>query len=152
LNTTNPRLIVDIVVAMGYMSEEFAPEIQENYGDLILGFICKCLEHNYPKVQYKGALCIQNFETGLAEYKDKQIKIMDKYIDQILGSLGKIFENSLSGMSYIMLEAILDTISTIAQYNSFDRFYPTFMPGLKKIISIIGTDTQQKIMIRSKTI
>jgi len=43
LNTTNPRLIVDIVVAMGYMSEEFAPEIQENYGDLILGFICKCL-------------------------------------------------------------------------------------------------------------
>ncbi len=28
LNTSNPRLIVDIVVAMGYMSEEFAPEIQ----------------------------------------------------------------------------------------------------------------------------
>jgi len=77
---------------------------------------------------------------------------MDKYIDQILGSLGKIFENSLSGMSYIMLEAILDTISTIAQHNSFDRFYPTFMPGLKKIITIIGTDTQQKLMIRSKTI
>jgi hypothetical protein len=77
---------------------------------------------------------------------------MDKYIDQILGSLGKIFENSLSGMNYIMLEAILDTISTIAENNPFDRFYPTFMPGLKKIISIIGVDTQQKIMIRSKTI
>ncbi len=55
-------------------------------------------------------------------------------------------------MSYIMLEAILDTISTIAEHNQFDRFYPTFMPGLKKIISIIGVDTQQKIMIRSKTI
>jgi hypothetical protein len=26
------------------------------------------------------------------------------------------------------------------------------MPGLKKIISMIGADTQQKIMIRSKTI
>ena len=77
---------------------------------------------------------------------------MEKYIDQILGSLGKIFENSLSGMSYIMLEAILDTISTIAEHNSFDRFYPTFMPGLKKIITMIGIDTQQKIMIRTKTI
>ena len=52
---------------------------------------------------------------------------MDKYIDQILGSLGKIFENSLSGMNYIMLEAILDTIATIAEHNSFDRFYPNFM-------------------------
>lgn len=26
------------------------------------------------------------------------------------------------------------------------------MPGLKKIIAMIGVDTQQKIMIRSKTI
>lgn len=77
---------------------------------------------------------------------------MEKYIEQILGSLGKIFENSLSGMNYIMLEAILDTISTIAEHNSFDRFYPTFMPGLKKIIAMIGIDTQQKIMIRTKTI
>ncbi len=51
-----------------------------------------------------------------------------------------------------MLEAILDTISTIAENNSFDRFYLTFMPGLKKIISMIGIETQQKIMIRSKTI
>lgn len=55
-------------------------------------------------------------------------------------------------MNYIMLEAILDTISTIAENNQFDIFYPTFMPGLKKIISMIGFDTQQKIMIRSKTI
>lgn len=77
---------------------------------------------------------------------------MDKYIDQILGSLGKIFENSLSGMNYIMLEAVLDTISIIAENNLFDRFYPTFMPVIKKIISMIGIDTQQKIMIRSKTI
>ena len=51
-----------------------------------------------------------------------------------------------------MLEAILDTISTIADNNPFDRFYPIFMPGLKKIISMIGVDTQQKIMIRTKTI
>ncbi len=77
---------------------------------------------------------------------------MEKYIEQILGSLGKMFENSLSSMNYIMLEAILDTISTIAEHNSFDRFYPTFMPGLKKIIAMIGIDTQQKIMIRTKTI
>jgi hypothetical protein len=51
-----------------------------------------------------------------------------------------------------MLEAVLDTISTIAENNPFDNYYPTFMPYLKKIISLIGTDTQQKIMIRSKAV
>jgi hypothetical protein len=39
---------------------------------------------------------------------------MDKYIDQLLEYLGKMFESSLSTMNYTMLEAILDTISTIA--------------------------------------
>lgn len=63
---------------------------------------------------------------------------MDKYIEQLLGYLGSIFENSLSNMNYTMLEAILDTISTIAEYNPFDKYYPTFMPGLKKIIQMIN--------------
>ena len=69
-----------------------------------------------------------------------------------MGYLGNIFESSLSKMSYTMLEAILDTISSIAENNPFDKYYPTFMPGLKRIIQMINADTQQKILIRSKTI
>jgi hypothetical protein len=51
-----------------------------------------------------------------------------------------------------MLEAVLDTIATIASMNPFAKYYPSFMPGLKKIITMIGSDTPQKIMIRSKTV
>ena len=40
-----------------------------------------------------------------------------------------------------MLEAVLDTIATIASMNSFAKYYVTFMPGLKKIISMISGDT-----------
>lgn len=36
--------------------------------------------------------------------------------------------------------------------NSFIKYYLAFMPGLKKIISIIGTETSEKVLIRSKTI
>jgi hypothetical protein len=35
-------------------------------------------------------------------------------MDTILNSLGKMFESSLSNINYTMLEAVLDTISTIA--------------------------------------
>ncbi len=36
LQSDNPRIIYDILIAMGYMSTEFAPEIQINFGNMIL--------------------------------------------------------------------------------------------------------------------
>lgn len=36
LQSDNPRIIADILVAMGYMATEFAPEIQTNFGPMIL--------------------------------------------------------------------------------------------------------------------
>lgn len=51
-----------------------------------------------------------------------------------------------------MLEAVMDTLAIIASQNSFAKYYSTFMPGLKKTLSLINEDTAQKVMIRSKTI
>ena len=50
------------------------------------------------------------------------------------------------------MENVLETITNIAEMNSFENYYSTFMPGLKKILSMIGTENQQQIMIRSKTV
>lgn len=36
--------------------------------------------------------------------------------------------------------------------NPFAKYYPTFMPGLKKIIAMLPSDTPQKVMIKSKTL
>jgi hypothetical protein len=65
LQSQNPRIIYDILIAMGYMSTEFAPEIQINFGTMIIEFILKALNHPMIKVQYKAVLCIINFEQGL---------------------------------------------------------------------------------------
>ena len=32
LQTENPRIVHDLLVAMGYMAEEFAPQYQRSYG------------------------------------------------------------------------------------------------------------------------
>mgnify|MGYP000280076423 CR=1 FL=1 len=61
LQSDNPRIIYDILITMGYMATEFAPEIQNNFGTMILEFISKAMNHPMLKVQYKAILCIVNF-------------------------------------------------------------------------------------------
>lgn len=73
-------------------------------------------------------------------------------MENILASLGKIFEASLTKLNCFMLEAVMDTLAIIASQNSFAKYYSTFMPGLKKTLSLINDDTAQKVMIKSKTI
>ena len=61
LASQHPRIVYDILITMGYMASEFAPEIQVNFGTMILDFISKSMKHELPKVQYKAVLCIVNF-------------------------------------------------------------------------------------------
>ena len=78
LHSSNPRIIYDVLITMGYMASEFAPEIQKNFGAMILEFIYKALCHPMAKIQYKAALCIVNFEQGIAE--EPEIKVMEPYL------------------------------------------------------------------------
>lgn len=43
-------------------------------------------------------------------------------------------------------------MSSIAAINDFNPYYHTFMPGLKKVVEMITSDTHQKVEIKSKTI
>jgi hypothetical protein len=61
LQSQNPRIIYDVLITMGYMCNEFAPDIQINFGNMILEFICNAMNHPVTKIQYKAALCIVNF-------------------------------------------------------------------------------------------
>lgn len=65
LQVQDPKIIYDVLIAMGYMATEFAPEIQTNFGEMILKYILEALRHPYPKVQYKAVNCIVSFEQGL---------------------------------------------------------------------------------------
>jgi hypothetical protein len=82
MKTDNPRVMHDLLMAIGYMSEEFSPEIQQNYGGVILEFIISCLQYPALKVQYNAVACIQNFEKGLVEHKE--VKVMEGYIERIM--------------------------------------------------------------------
>lgn len=117
---------------------------------MILEFISKAMQHPIQKVQYKAVQCIVNFEQGLIEHKD--VKVIEPYLPTILGDMGRIFESALQHSNFIMLEAVLDSMSSIASINDFAPYYATFMPGLKQVVSMVSSDTPQKISIKSKTI
>ena len=51
-----------------------------------------------------------------------------------------------------MLDAVLQSMSSIATINDFAPYYSTFMPGLMKVVSMVVSDTPQKISVKSKTI
>jgi hypothetical protein len=89
MKTNNPRIMHDILMALGYMSEEFAPELQVNYGNIMLEFIIACLQYPALKVQYKAVQCLQNFEKGLMEHRE--VKVMEKYLPQIMQEIARIF-------------------------------------------------------------
>ena len=36
--------------------------------------------------------------------------------------------------------------------NAFENYYTVFMPGLKKILNMMGSENQQQIMVKSKTV
>jgi hypothetical protein len=91
---------------MGYMASEFAPEIQINFGGMILEFISKALKHAIPKVQYKGVLCIVNFEQGLINHKD--VTVIQPYLPSLLSDMAAIFERAMAQPNFIMLEAVQD--------------------------------------------
>ena len=51
-----------------------------------------------------------------------------------------------------MLEAVLQSLASIATTNTFYNYYGIFMPGLTKIVSIITNNTPQKANIKNKGI
>ena len=59
---------------------------------------------------------------------------MEKFLERVLGELARIFEQSLNTSSYTMLEAALESISSIASINNLKQHYNRFMPGMAKIV------------------
>jgi hypothetical protein len=51
-----------------------------------------------------------------------------------------------------MMCAVLNTLSSLASISSFEKYYNNFMPGLKKLTTLIGGDTQQQSIIRNLTV
>lgn len=112
--------------ALGQMSTDFAPNMQNDYYDRILKAIIPVLDSPEPRVKSHAAAALVNF----CEEADKAV--LEPYLDDLLSRLYHVLQ---SDKRYVQEQA-LSTIATIADAAeaAFAKYYDTLMPLLVNVL------------------
>ncbi|KAK2799415.1 hypothetical protein FQN51_006902 [Onygenales sp. PD_10] len=127
LQDPHPRVRFAGCNALGQMSTDFAPTMQEKYHQIVLGNILPVLDSTEPRVQAHAAAALVNF----CEEAEKEI--LEPYLEGLLRHLLQLLR---SPKRYVQEQA-LSTIATIADSaeTAFGQFYDTLMPLLFNVLN-----------------
>jgi len=144
LNDPHPRVRYALCNALGQMSSDFAPTIQQKFHQLIVPSILKAMDdQGNPRVQAHGAAALVNFS------EDATKQILMPYLDSILSKLLILIR--MPERRYVMEQAVT-TIATVADtaQERFLQYYDTFMPVLVEMLT--KANTKEYRLLRGKTI
>lgn len=113
--------------ALGQMSTDLGPEIQQQYGTQILpALISKLTLESVPKVQAHAAAAVVNFS------EDATQSVMERFMDDLLSHLLQL----LSSPKRYVQEQVLTTIAIVADsaQGRFAKYYDTLMPLLLQVM------------------
>lgn len=65
MNSESPKVLFGIIKTLGYLCDEFSPDIQLQFGESVMNQFLKGLKHQMTKIQYKSVLALQNFCSGV---------------------------------------------------------------------------------------
>lgn len=128
LGDAHPRVQWAACNALGQLSTDLAPEIQENYAQVVLpGLIAKLGPDSTFKVQAHAAAALVNF----SDAADKDT--MDPYLDSLLERLLSLVQ---SPKRYVQEQA-LTTIAMVADsaQTLFTKYFDTLMPLVLNILT-----------------
>ncbi|KLJ07926.1 hypothetical protein EMPG_16596 [Blastomyces silverae] len=127
LQDPHPRVRFAGCNALGQMSTDFAPTMQEKYHSIVLGSIIPVLDSTEPRVQSHAAAALVNF----CEEAEKEI--LEPYLEELLRRLLQLLR---SPKRYVQEQA-LSTIATVADSaeTAFGQFYETLMPLLFNVLN-----------------
>lgn len=126
LNDEHPRVQWSACNALGQLSTDLAPELQENFGGLVLPGLISKLSGSTFKVQAHAAAALVNFSESATK------EIMDPYLDDLLSQLLGLVQ---SPKRYVQEQA-LTTIAMVADSSQqlFVKYYDTLMPLVLNIL------------------
>lgn len=112
--------------AVGQLSTDFAPQVQQVYHQQILSALVPCLDALQQRVQAHAAAALVNF----CEVADKAV--LDPYLDGIFERLVSLLNSS---KRYVQ-EQVIMTIATVADsaQDRFVKYYSQMMPILIRIL------------------
>jgi hypothetical protein len=140
LKDQHPRVRWAGCNALGQMSTDFAPKMQNDFYDRILKSIIPVLESPEARVKSHAAAALVNF----CEEADKEV--LEPYLEELLSHLFKLLQND---KRYVQEQA-LSTIATIADAAeaAFSKYYDTLMPLL---VNVLRTENDKEFrLLRSK--
>lgn len=138
LNDPHPRVRYAACNAIGQMSTDFAPDIENKFHAQIVPALCRLvLDNSSKRVQAHAACAMINF------FEEFQQELMASYLDMITehiqNALNCYMTNGIPSdeCDIFVLENIIVALSSVADSSSelFVKYYERFTPGLKYIIS-----------------
>lgn len=154
----HPRVRYAALVALSFLLEDLAPFVQNKYHANIIPALNKLISETEPNVRVKTQACrtLKVFLNGLNEneYDDDKIAKIKPYVVNIMDILPNLLEQSIISNNLILQEETLSTLSRIASIlnTEFLPYYKILMPGLKKIIFFMDSQTKEKTLLKSYAI
>ncbi|KAK9458730.1 armadillo-type protein [Lipomyces oligophaga] len=141
LQDPHPRVQWAACNAVGQMSTDFSPEIEEKFSSRILPSLIQTLESVEPRVQVHAAAALVNF----CEESEKEI--LEPYLDNLLSHLMTLLQ---SPKKYVQ-EQVLTTIAIVADAaeTKFAKYYDTMMPMLFQVLQSDGGKEYHMLRARS---
>ena len=140
LKDSHPRVRWAGCNALGQMSTDFAPIMEQKYHHIVLTNIIPVLESPEPRVQSHAAAALVNFS------EEAERAVLEPYLDQLLSHL----LNLLQSPKEYAQEQALSTIATIADAaeTTFGNYYDGLMPLLFGVLR--QENTKEQRLLRGK--
>ncbi|KJZ76203.1 hypothetical protein HIM_04285 [Hirsutella minnesotensis 3608] len=126
LQDPHPRVRWAGCNALGQMSTDFAPTMQNNFYDRVLRAIIPVLNSPEARVKSHAAAALVNF------CEEAEKTVLEPYLDDLLSHLFQLLQNE----KRFVQEQALSTIATIADAAeaAFSKYYDTLMPLLVNVL------------------
>jgi len=110
-------------------------------------------EETHIKIKTRAISTMINFSRELLNHEEEK-NLLNMYADNLANILVNLFQLGISKEYYPLIEEVLSVLSIWAELlgDKFSTYYGTFMPGLKNLLSTLGTDNTEQINLRTLTI
>jgi hypothetical protein len=149
LTSSHPKVVYSCLTCIGFLAEEFAPELQKNFGPAILPSLIQLMGNNtHPQLSLRAVSCCINFFRELliedvdAEEGEPGINQFASFMPELIATVGSLFSKSIDQNSFSLLEEILSLISIISSLmkEHFVTHYEAFMDGVKRLLTALSVD------------
>ena len=155
LNHSHPKVCWASLTCLALLCDEYTPRLQKDYHQQIMTLILPLMtsENTHIKIKTRAISTMINFSRELLNHEEEK-NVLNMYADDLANILVNLFQMGITKEYYPLIEEVLSVLSIWAELlgDKFNKYYGTFMPGLKNLLNTLGTENTEQINLRTLTI